>query len=66
VPDGPRKITERHQITLPFDQLEALGVDAGDSVWVSINPDREGTLIVMTNAVMREVFQFGWAATGRP
>lgn len=61
-PDGPRRIGERHQVTLPSDQLAAIGVQAGDSVWVTINPDRPGTLVVMPTTVVQALFEKGWTA----
>lgn len=62
MPDGPRIIGERHQMTLPADQLAAIGVGPRDTVWVAVNPDRPGTLVVIPEAVMREVFMKGWTA----
>ena len=62
LPDGPRKIGERNQVTLPADQLAAIGVSPGDHVWVVINPDRPGTLVVLSRAVYADMFQKAWTS----
>lgn len=62
IPDGPRKIQERHQVTLPAEQLALLGLGPGDEVWVALNPDRPGTLVILTQTVMEDVFRKGWSA----
>lgn len=62
LPDGPRRIGERNQVTLPADQLAVLGLEPGDSVWIALNPDRPGTLVVLSPSVMEEVFRKGWTA----
>ena len=61
-PDGPRRVGERNQITLPADQLSAIGVAPGGDVWIAVNPDRPGTLVILSEAVLTEVFEKGWTS----
>lgn len=49
-------------MTLPGDVLAALGLVAGDPVWICANPDRPGTLLVLPGEVMSEIFRKGWTA----
>jgi len=49
-------------MTLPADQLAAIGVGARDKVWVAVNPDRPGTLVVMPEAVVQDIFAKGWSS----
>ena len=62
VPTGPRKVTAKNQVSIPDDLLKAIGVLEGESIWVMLNPDRPGTLVVMPREVMRAVIQKGWVA----
>ena len=51
-------------MTLPDDQLKAVGVGSGDLVWVALNPDKQGTLVVIPEAVYGEIMRKGWIAIG--
>jgi len=62
VPTGPRKVTAKNQVSIPDDLLKAIGVHEGESIWVMLNPDRPGTLVVMSREVMRAVIEKGWVA----
>ena len=62
VPAGPRKVAPKHQISVPSELLEEIGVEVGDLVWVIPNPDRPGTLVILSRQVMAEVVQKGWSA----
>lgn len=62
VPDGPRKVTSKNQVSLPAEQLESIGVGVGDSLWVMPNPDRPGTLVLMPRRLAAEVFAKGWTS----
>ena len=62
MPTGPRKVTAKNQVSIPDDLLKAIGVLEGESLWVMLNPDRPGTLVVMPREVMRAVIQKGWVA----
>ena len=61
-PDGPRVIGQRNQVTLPSDQIKSIGVGPGDSVWITINPDRPGSLVILNEESMNEIFRKGWVA----
>jgi hypothetical protein len=62
VPQGPRRIAPKNQVSLPSDLLEAVGAGVGDNVWVALNPDRPGTLVVIPQPLMMEIFRKGWTA----
>lgn len=62
LPDGPRRIAPKRQVSLPEPLLQALGLSVGDDVWIAINPDRPGTLVVIPRQLMREIFEKGWTA----
>lgn len=62
MPSGPRKVAPKHQVSLPAEMLAEIGVAVGDSVFVAINPDRPGTLVVIPWPVMAEIFRKGWTA----
>ena len=64
VPEGPTKLGDKGQITVPKALRAALGLHPGSQVWVSLNPDRPGTLVVLPREVMQEVFEKGWTAIG--
>lgn len=55
-------MTAKNQVSIPDDLLKAIGVLGGESIWVMLNPDRPGTLVVMPREVMRAVIQKGWVA----
>ena len=41
-----------------------MGVTEDDlNVWLSINPDRPGTIVVMSRSTQQEIFRKGWTAT---
>lgn len=42
--------------------MTAIGIGPGDDVWVSINPDRPGTLILIPRELVADVFRKGWIA----
>ncbi|HSH61400.1 MAG TPA: AbrB/MazE/SpoVT family DNA-binding domain-containing protein [Acidimicrobiales bacterium] len=62
VPSGPRKITPKNQVTVPGELLEATGLQVGDDVFLVLNPDRSGTILILPRALMAEVFRKGWTA----
>jgi len=62
-PDGPRTIGDRNQVTLPSDQLAQVGLRSRDPVWVAVNPDRPGTLVLMPQEVVEQIFLKGWHHT---
>lgn len=62
VPDGPRRIGERRQVSLPADQLEQLGLGPGDDVWLMLNPDRPGTMLILGKDVLARLVEKGWTS----
>jgi hypothetical protein len=61
-PDGPRVVGSRNQVTLPPDQMKAIGVAPGDPVWIALNPDRPGTLVILSREGIEDIFRKGWVA----
>jgi bifunctional DNA-binding transcriptional regulator/antitoxin component of YhaV-PrlF toxin-antitoxin module len=62
-PHGPRKIGAKNQVAVPAELLEAIGAQVGDGLWFAINPDRPGTLVVLSRSQAIEVFNAGWSRT---
>jgi hypothetical protein len=52
----------KYQVTLGAEVLRESGLEIGDRLWVARNPDRPGTLILIPEGLMGEVFQKGWTA----
>lgn len=63
-PAGPRKVAPRGQVSIPRELRDAIGIDIGDDVWMSVNPDRPGTLVLIPRPLMMELFRKGWTAVG--
>lgn len=40
--------------------MAALGIRTGEQVYLAINPDMPGTLIVVPEPLMAELFEKGW------
>ncbi len=59
---GPRRIAPKNQISLPTELMTAIGVTIGDNVFLLVNPDRPGSLVVLSQAAMADVVQKGWVA----
>lgn len=62
LPQGPRRVAPKNQITVPAELLDAIGVVVGGEVFVVSNPDRPGTLVIIPRAMMEEIFRKGWTA----
>ena len=62
MPDGPRKLQGKGLVTISEELRTAVGLALGDQVWVAVNPDKPGTLVVIPRGVMMEVFRKGWSA----
>jgi hypothetical protein len=62
VPSGPRKIASKNQVSVPAEYLAAVGVAVGDDLFVVVNPDRPGTLLLLPRSVMADVFKKGWTS----
>lgn len=52
----------KHQVSIPAEMLAHVGVTVGDPVFVAVNPDRPGTLVIIPSQVMAEIFRKGWTA----
>ena len=61
-PKGPRKIAPKNQVSVPRELLDAIGVQVGEAVYVGLNPDKAGTLVVIPQKLMDDIFQKGWTA----
>jgi bifunctional DNA-binding transcriptional regulator/antitoxin component of YhaV-PrlF toxin-antitoxin module len=62
VPSGPRKVLPKKQLTIPGELLEAIGVHQGDRVFLMLNPDKPGTIVVIPEPLMAEVVREEWTA----
>lgn len=62
VPSGPRKIAAKNQISIPSEYLAEIGVRVGDDVFIAVNPDRPGTLVIIPRLLMSDIFRKGWTA----
>ena len=62
IPDGPRKLQGKGLVTIPEHLQRAVGLQLGDDVWLVVNPDKPGTLVVIPANVMAEIFKKGWTA----
>lgn len=64
--DGPpfltRKIGPKNQLNLPAEYMSELGMERGQHVYIGPNPDKPGTLVVIPERVMADVFRKGWTA----
>jgi hypothetical protein len=52
----------RLNVSLGRDFGRYLGVTTGDKVYILANPDRPGTVVLMSAEKMREVVRKGWTA----
>lgn len=59
---GPRHIAPKNQITIPANLMDVLGAAVGDDVYLATNPDRPGTLVILSSNQMDEIFAKGWTA----
>jgi hypothetical protein len=64
VPYAVNTITTKTQLTLGADALRGVQVAIGDRLWIVTNPDRPGTLVLIPDAIMAEIFEKGWRAVG--
>jgi hypothetical protein len=42
--------------------MKAIGVAPGDPVWIALNPDRPGTLVILSREGIEDIFRKGWVA----
>lgn len=64
VPSGPRRIAAKNQISLPTEYLGVIGTGVGDDLFVAVNPDRPGTLVLIPRPLMAQIFEKGWTSIG--
>lgn len=63
VTHGPRPVQKTGNVSVPRGLWKAVGVDPGRGrVHFAINPDKPGTLVVIPDALMADLFQKGWTA----
>jgi hypothetical protein len=55
-----RKVGPKNQLNIPGEYMAALGIRTGEQVYLAINPDMPGTLIVVPEPLMAELFEKGW------
>ena len=47
IPQGPRKIGPKNQISIPAELLEGIGLAQGGEVFLAPNPDIPNTLLII-------------------
>jgi antitoxin component of MazEF toxin-antitoxin module len=52
---GPRKFSGRHQVSIPADLMDAVGLTDEDSLFVALNPAIPGTLLLIPGAMIERV-----------
>jgi hypothetical protein len=62
LPDGPRRVGHKQQVSIPLHMLQVIGVEVGDQVWIMLNPDRPGTLLLIPRSMMSSIVEKGWTA----
>jgi len=62
-PYGPHRIGQNRQIALPADLMKSVDLGTGDSVYLQVNPDAEGTLIVVPVEMAARWFEIGRRAS---
>lgn len=56
IPHGPRAILAKGQVTLPKELLDKVELAVGDQVYVALNPDVAGTLVLVPALMLERVF----------
>lgn len=59
VPHGPRRIGPKNQVSFPAELLAAIGVAQGQDVWIAVNSEHPGTLIVIPEPLVELIFRSG-------
>jgi hypothetical protein len=57
-----RKITPKNQISVPHEYMAAYRMRVGEHVYIGPNPDKPGTLILVPQWRMAEIFEKGWTS----
>lgn len=57
-----RKIGPKNQLNLPAEYMTELGMQQGDYVYIGVNPDKPGTLVVIPESRMRALLEKGWTS----
>jgi antitoxin component of MazEF toxin-antitoxin module len=58
-PYGPHRIGQNRQVALPADLMKLVDLQPGDQVYLQVNPDVEGTLVVIPVEVAARWFDKG-------
>jgi hypothetical protein len=56
---APGVIGPKNQVSFPAELLSAIGVEQGQDVWIAVNSDHPGTLVVIPEPLMEQVFRSG-------
>lgn len=59
-----RKIGPKNQFNVPAEYMTALAMKQGDHVYVGLNPDKPGTLVLIPESTMRTLLEKGWTSIG--
>ena len=58
-PYGPHRIGQNRQVALPADLMRLVALEPGDQVYLQVNPDHEGTLVVVPVEIATRWFNLG-------
>jgi len=60
---GPRPVQGNGNVSVPRELWRALGIELGNAeVHFALNPDKPGTLVVIPDSLMADIFEKGWTA----
>jgi antitoxin component of MazEF toxin-antitoxin module len=61
-PYGPHRVGQNRQIALPADLMKLVRLEPGDQVYLQVNPELPGTLIVIPVEIATRWFELGRTA----
>ncbi len=64
-PHGPHRIGQNRQVALPADLMKRVHLRVGDEIYLQVNDDPPGTLLLIPMEVATEWFEKGRRAAER-
>lgn len=58
-PHGPHRIASNGQVVLPKDVLRAANLEPGDAIYVQVNDDPPGTILLVPMEIAAAWFELG-------